>query len=154
TLALIAGTLGLSACGDDDDDRYVPPATGGGGGADDNLSTGVFVDSPVAGVNYSTDPGGHSGITNGKGEYRYEDGDSVTFSVGGIKFPTVEAKGKVTPLDMGGEGADLTSSVVLNVLRVLQTLDSDGDPENGISISEETRDALASVEITDFSEDF
>lgn len=161
---LLMAALGLVGCGGGSSSKSrasssAPPATGGGGGGGGGGSapqtiTGVFVDGPVAGVSYTTTPGGKSGVTSAEGEYDFIEGDKVTFSIGGIVFPEVEAKGTVTPLDMGGEGADLFSPVVRNILRVLQTLDDDNDPENGISISAEVAAKLNAVDITDFSDDF
>lgn len=156
--ALIAATFILAGCGSDSDDdpapvtQTPPPSQSGGDQGSDQPQTltGVFVDSPVAGVSYTTSPSGKEGVTNTVGEYDYEDGDTVRFSIGGIEFPEVSAKGTVTPLDMGGENADLTTPEVVNVIRLLQTLDEDGDPENGITISDETATALADT-VLDFS---
>lgn len=178
--AIMVTALGLVGCGGSSskDGSPTPPVAGGGnnnggdggnntggdgdnnnggdgdnGGADDvQLSTGIFVDGPVAGVSYTTSPGNRSGITNVRGEYDYAEGDKVSFRIGGIVFPEITAKGTVTPLDMGGEGATPASVQVVNILRLLQTLDEDGDPENGISITTGTAEKLAEVAITDFSE--
>ena len=97
------------------------------------VQTGVFVDSAVAGVTYLTSPGGRSGVTSITGQYDYVAGDTVVFSIGEIQFPAAPAKGVVTPLDMvesGGTG----NQVVKNIAVLLQSLDADGDPSNGISI--------------------
>ncbi len=104
------------------------------------------MDSPVAGVNYST-ASQEDGTTNAAGEFQYLEGESVTFRVGGTVLPEVVAKDKVTPLDMGGEDAGLDSPVVVNILRLLQTLDADGDPENGITITPEIHQALNDVDL-------
>lgn len=93
--------------------------------------TGVFVDSAVAGISYQTTPGNFSGVTSPTGQYQYAEGDSVVFSIGAISLPSVTAKGVVTPVDMKGTGSD---QVVTNIAVLLQSLDSDGDPSNGISI--------------------
>src|SRR5690554_4352793 len=163
--AIMVTALGLISCGGSSskDGSPTPPVAGGGnnnggdggnntggdgdnGGADDvQLSTGIFVDGPVAGVSYTTSPGNRSGITNVRGEYDYAEGDKVSFRIGGIVFPEITAKGTVTPLDMGGEGATPASVQVVNILRLLQTLDEDGDPENGISITTGTAEKLAEV---------
>lgn len=140
--AIIASALVLTGCGGDSDSSGGAAPSGEAGG-----KVGVFSDSPVAGVRYRTEPGGRTGFTSAVGEYDYEDGDTVTFSIGGVNFPPVSAKGRVTPLDMGGEGADLASPVVLNVIRLLQTLDADGDPENGITISEDSSNTLADTDL-------
>ena len=110
--------------------------------------TGVFVDAAVAGVNYTTSPSGTSGQTNALGEYNYEAGDTVVFSIGGIDLPAVEATGRVTPADMGSGGTDWSSDqTVVNILRLLQTLDSDGDASNGITITEDVHTALQDIDL-------
>ena len=110
--------------------------------------TGVFVDAAVAGVNYTTSPSGTSGQTNALGEYNYEAGDTVVFSIGGIDLPAVEATGRITPADMGSGATDWSSDqTVVNILRLLQTLDSDGDASNGITITEDVHTALQDIDL-------
>jgi hypothetical protein len=66
---------------------------GGSGGSDsttatatatetETVSTGVFIDSAVEGLQYETST--QSGTTNSLGEYDYLAGETVTFSIGGI----------------------------------------------------------------------
>lgn len=93
---------------------------------------GVFVDAFVAGIGYRTAT--QSGVTNAKGEFNYLPGEMVTFFIGTLEFPPVPAKGIVTPLDMA-QSLNPSSPVVLNIARLLQSLDSDGNPGNGITIS-------------------
>jgi hypothetical protein len=128
-------------------------ACGGGGSSSDGggsaepaapSKTGVFTDSAVAGIQYQTQPGNKSGKTNALGEYDYVEGDTVTFSIGDTQLPTVTATGRVTPADMAdGNDAD----VVTNVLRLLQTLDDDGNPDNGITISQQTLDDFVGKDV-------
>lgn len=107
-----------------------------------DVQVGVFIDSVVAGVHYETTPGGHSGETTANGQYQYSPGDTVTFSIGELVFPAVTAKGVVTPLDMAGT-TDPQNPIVVNIAALLQSLDTDGNPENGISIDYETASAVA-----------
>ncbi|WP_157753489.1 hypothetical protein [Thiomicrorhabdus chilensis] len=121
---------------------------GCGGGASDQASsdtplTGTFVDSAVAGVAYKTAT--QNGSTNQDGKYQYQAGETVTFSIGGVEFPPVTAKAVVTPFDMSA-----TSAGQLNIAQLLQSLDEDGDPSNGIQIPESTHDALKEVSDIDF----
>ena len=109
----------LAACG------------GGSGGGPTTVSTGVLVDSAVTGIGYKTAT--QSGITNAKGEYSFLSGETVTFFVGNIQFPPVVAKGIVTPLDIA-QTTDINNQVVSNILVLLQSLDEDGNPSNGITI--------------------
>jgi hypothetical protein len=135
TIALLPLTLALTAC----------LSGGGGGGGGDSAAgkTGRLIDSAVAGVSYSTAQ--FSGTTNADGEYLYQDGETVTFRIGDIVFPAVTAKGVLTPRDLAGS-TDINDPVVINIARLLQTLDEDGNPDNGIVIPE-----LASTAALDFN---
>lgn len=95
-------------------------------------AVGVFVDAFVAGIGYRTET--QSGVTNAQGEFNYLPGETVTFFIGALEFPPVPAKPIVTPLDMA-QSLNPASPVVLNIARLLQSLDTDGNPANGISIS-------------------
>lgn len=109
--------------------------------------TGIFVDSAVEGLSYSTES--QSGITNEKGEFTYQLEENVIFSIGGINFPATPVKNIITPLDMFNT-SNINTPEVVNVLRLLQSLDTDGLPENGIQISEQVRE-LAELVTVDFT---
>lgn len=127
---------------------------GGGGGTDTSTSgstvnTGTLIDSNVAGMNYRTAT--QSGATSALGEYRYLTGESVTFSIGGFDFPPVPAKSVVTPLDLANSKSMYDTGVV-NIARLLQTLDDNGDPTDGINISltaHDTAEALLAINFQD-----
>lgn len=119
--------------------------TNTGSGSSSGTSTGVFVDSAVQGVTYKTAT--QSGTTNDLGEYQYAAGETVTFSIGGVTLPPVAAKGVVTPFDMAGT-KDVSNRKVLNIGLLLQSLDSDKDPSNGITISAATIKELQSLELS------
>ena len=137
-LALCASALILSACG------------GGGGSGTTTAppvtpSTGVFVDSVVAGLHYETPT--YSGTTNAAGEYDYLPGETVTFSVGGIVFGSSLAGPVVTPLSLVSGATDATDPTVTNIVRLLLTLDDDDDPTNGITIPAATATAAAGLTV-------
>lgn len=132
---IVLSMLVLSACG------------GGGGGSGSNSSsnnngnnntnnvateTGVFLDSAVEGLHYETDT--QSGTTNSDGEFQYVAGESIIFSIGDVKFQTLRAKAEISPFDLAGT-ADTSDTELINITRLLQTLDTDADPSNGITIS-------------------
>lgn len=98
--------------------------------------TGVLLDSAVAGIGYRTET--LEGLTNTDGEFEYLSGELVIFFIGNLEFPPVPAKGMVTPLDMAASGT-LDDRIVINIARLLQSLDVDGDPSNGITIGDEAR---------------
>ncbi len=103
-------------------------------------STGVFVDSAVAGVTYTTSSG-LSGTTNASGEFSYQPGDTASFSIGDVSLGSVAASAVLTPVEVMG-ASDTADQKVINLARLLQTLDSDGDPSNGIEITSSTSNTL------------
>jgi len=113
--------------------------------------TGLFIDSAVAGIHYQATPGGFSGKTSSNGEYEYAAGDTVVFSIGDLKFPAVTAKSVVTPLDIANSN-DPENRIALNIAALLQSLDTDGGPDNGISIDYET--AAAGAQALNFDQTY
>lgn len=128
----------LSACGGGGDTATSSPTP--------SVLTGVFLDSPVSGISYATAT--QSGKTNAKGEFSYVAGENITFSIGSIQLPAVAAGATVTPLHIA-KTTDVNNQVVSNILVLLQSLDEDGNPANGITIS---ATALAQA-ITNFNFD-
>jgi Electron transfer DM13 len=121
--------VSLAACG------------GGGGGNGSGTNTtapaplsGIFVDSAVSGFRYSTTT--YDGSTDQNGTFMYAAGESVTFSIGDIDFPAVAAASLLSPFDLAGT-ADTGDTALVNMARLLQTLDTDGDVDNGITIGED-----------------
>ena len=117
----------LSACGGGSGGTTAGPAP-----TTSPVSTGIFVDSPVGGISYTTAT--QSGKTNAKGEFSYMAGETITLSIGSIQLPAVLANATITPLDIA-KTTDVNNQVVSNILVFLQSLDEDGNPANGISIS-------------------
>ena len=106
---------------------------GGSGGSSNPPSTGTFVDSPVINIGYRTET--QNGVTNSRGEFNYFPGETVTFFIGDLEFPSIPAEQVVTPLDMA-DTDDISHPIVINISRLLQSLDKDGNPSNGISITD------------------
>jgi hypothetical protein len=87
------------------------------------VGDGTLVDAPVAGVRYES--GALAGITGDSGEFRYEVGNTVRFFIGEIALgEPVMGKAVITPLDLVANGAADTPAVI-NIARLLQSLDSD-----------------------------
>jgi len=120
--------VSLAACG------------GGGGNGSDTIPTapaplsGVFVDSAVSGFRYATTT--NNGSTDQDGTFMYAAGESITFSIGDIDFPAVAAASLLSPFDLAGT-TDTSDTALVNMARLLQTLDTDGDVDNGITIGED-----------------
>jgi para-nitrobenzyl esterase len=135
TAAVTPLLLALAACGGDSDSDH-------GGSSGPATRTGTFVDSPVAGLNYTGSESAAS-VTNDAGEFRYQDGETLTFSIGDLPLGSAEGAQQLTPLTIT-EGADTAEDDrVSNKLVLLQTLDQDGDLNNGIQISEAIRDLVS-----------
>ncbi|MEZ4524690.1 MAG: hypothetical protein R2941_02060 [Desulfobacterales bacterium] len=123
---------------------------GGGGDSEPVVSEGRFVDSPVAGLEYKTES--RSGITDSDGKFSYLDGEMISFTIGDIYLGKTLAKPVITPLDLVDGAADETDASVTNICRFLQTLDDDGNPDNGIVINESVRRGASGVSVN-FSTD-
>jgi hypothetical protein len=128
-------------------------ACSGGSGSSDTSSptaaTGVFKDSNVSGLQYTTSSG-QSGVTDASGHYSYMTGDTVTFSVGGVTLGSTTASGVVTPVDLVAGGSS-SSTGVLNIVRFLMMLDGNGNPDDGIAISTEVQTAAGAWADLDFT---
>lgn len=96
------------------------------------LADGIFKDSNVVGLSYSS--GSQVGVTDANGHFVYEIGESVTFYIGCITLGVAIGKGIITPVDLVNN-SDSSNREVQNIVRFLMMLDSDGDPDNGITIS-------------------
>lgn len=107
--------------------------------------TGVFLDAAVSNMGYRTAT--QEGVTNNNGEFTYQIGELITFYIGGLELPSVVAASIITPLDIANTES-LTDNQLINILRLLQSLDADGDASNGIEI---TAAAIAAGAILDFT---
>jgi len=108
---------------------------------------GIFLDSAVEGLNYRTTS--QSGITNTAGEFIYQENEQIIFFIGDIDFPQVVAQDIIMPLDV----FNVTSSEdisVINMARLLQSLDIDADPTNGIVIDQMAHNSAMNMTV-DFS---
>lgn len=113
--------------------------------------TGVFIDSAIGNIDYVTET--QSGVTNETGEFQYIADEQVTFSIGSLIFPSISAKHVVTLLDIAGETNPRSDSVV-NMARLLQSLDNDGNATNGITISDLAKDVATPLDFAQTPEDF
>jgi len=146
-VVLAAITAVVSACGGHSyggggsNTTYTPPP---------QVASGVFKDANVEGLDFSS--GGQTGETGADGGFTYEVGEPVTFSVGGVVLGTTDGAPVVTPIDLVAGGTSATLAVQ-NIVRFLLMLDADGDPSNGIQISEAVRTRADSWMQLDFGID-
>ena len=119
---------------------------GGGGGGVDNgggvVSTfpAYLVDAPVEGAEYSGPTRPVKDVTGKDGEFEASEG-VFEFSVGATTLGSVRlsSSSAVTPADFIGVDTDAKA---ITIARIMQALDFDGDPQNGISISQSAREGL------------
>jgi hypothetical protein len=131
-------TLLITACSGNGDNISVTSQTTAA------PSKGIFTDSPVSGIEYRTES--VHGITDSDGGFQYFPGETVTFSIGDVVIGTSLARSKVTPIDLSSSQND-TNPTTINIARFLQSLDRDGNHENGIQITPEIRHELVGKKI-------
>lgn len=109
---------------------------GGGGGGTGAVSipptvqTGVLYASPVGGVSYSTPT--RSGTTNALGQFEYLSGETVTFRIGNFTLGQTTGDSIVIPMALKNN-VGVPVDPILS-LQLLQTLDADNNPANGITV--------------------
>jgi|GEM_PF-1413268 len=113
------------------------------------LSKGSLIPGPVKGLHYAT--ASQSGLTNDAGEFQYQDGEMVTFSIGGIELGSAPGAAEVNlaelfdtelPTTEAGVRAELNWDKpevtgfdrVANAMMLLMALDADGDIRNGLDL--------------------
>lgn len=114
---------------------------------------GKLIDSPVEGVSYVC--GTKSGTTAADGSFGVcPAGSTVTFSIGELTLGDSAATGDniffIT--DIVGVARDATDNEeVLKIAVLLQSLDRDGDPTNGIDVPAEAAEEVPDGTITDLT---
>ncbi|MCY3825936.1 MAG: hypothetical protein OXG10_00925 [Candidatus Dadabacteria bacterium] len=132
---------------------------GGGGGNDTpsdrrptaRTATGQFKDTNVAGLSYVS--GRQSGVTDSEGRFTYEVGETVMFSVGAVTLGEAKDKSVVTPVDLVEQGSS-SSKPVVNMARLLTSLDQDAELSNGITISQDVQTRAKDWTLEINSDDF
>lgn len=104
-------------------------------GTDANTTFGIFLDAPVQGLDYanvsSSGTTDTRGITDDKGTFHCNPGDTITFSAGNVTLGSAPCASVITPVDLV-PGADTDNPQVQAIASFLQSMDNDGDPDNGV----------------------
>jgi len=118
-------------------------------------AVGYFTDGPVQGLTYKTPT--QSGTTDSMGRFEFLTGETVTFSIGDFVLGSAPGSLQMTPAQLvplpKGEGPRersgplndprrVTNQAITNMARFVQSLDNDGNVENGIVIDESARSAV------------
>ncbi|WP_331350809.1 hypothetical protein [Cellvibrio sp. UBA7671] len=109
---------------------------------------GQFKDTSISGVRFVS--GAQTGMTNSTGTFTYEQGKSISFSIGGITLGSTLGKPLITPIDLVENGSS-THQTVQNMVRFLLMLDADTYSENGIQLSTALQTAANNWTQIDFS---
>ncbi|MGY4827784.1 carboxylesterase/lipase family protein [Sphaerotilaceae bacterium SBD11-9] len=125
-LCALLFALSLTGCGSDDDEAL----------------SGVFVDSPVSGLDV-TGTLTPAATTDANGRFSYQAGETLSFSIGNLALGSATAAATLTPLAITAGASTATDRRVTNKLVLLQTLDADGDLNNGIQITAAIRAAVS-----------
>lgn len=149
TIVAVLGLSLLSACGGGSD---------GSGSAGDGSLLGTFSDSQVAGLAYESTPSGYTGTTNSNGQFKYLPLDTVEFTVNGMSIGTGTAGELMTPLDLVTDPMEIDTTKaegqqnkVIKILRLLQMLDTDSTPSNGITLANDDSLAATTLDALDIT---
>ena len=99
--------------------------------------TGYYKDSAVEGVSYVC--GSKKGITDKQGKFIFEKGKSCTFTLAGMTLRAVKASALHDSVEVVEDNS--------TIYTLLQTLDSDGNPDNGITILPKVVEQLKKVQV-------
>jgi len=114
---------------------------------------GRFLDSAVSGLAYSTPT--TEGKTGVDGAFAYQAGETIVFSIGDVRLPEIVAAPLLTPVEVFASLDDpARSTAVANLARLLQTLDVDGMPTNGIELAADASLSATGLVIDFAADDF
>ena len=145
TMVLILTLTLFLGCSSSDDGEKID-----GGGNTITSFTGKIIDSPIIGLDYDCSSSGITGVTNSSGEFTCNSDDTISFSLAGHQFGPLPLQEIITPHTLFPD--DPTAA--LNFAQLIQTLDSDGDPSNGITPDPVRVEAIATANIDFTAPDF
>lgn len=122
-------SLALAGCGGGGDGASTDNGNNGGNGgnATKPALTATFIDSAVAGLNYTC--GNYTALTDGQGQFLFNDGDTCAFKLGSIPLGETQVKKgqtMVTPYTIAEKG---DKDRAIRIAALLQTMDADTTPE-------------------------
>jgi hypothetical protein len=154
-LAAMAAGVVVAACGGGGGGGGFAPSSSGGDAPPAAKSvTGVFLDSAVEGLDYVAGSSAKA-VTSAKGEFVCKEGETVRFSLGALVLGSASCGAAITPLalaNLQATAADVKADKVVNRLFALQSFDEDGDPSNGIKLTDALKAALTAG-VLDFDAD-
>lgn len=118
----------------------------GGNNPPANMQSGVFTDGPVSGLRFVQ--GQHSGVTDADGRFTYNANSTapVQFYIGELYLGSALGANVVTPFNLLITNMPASLDAGINISRTLMSLDTDGDPDNGIALPDSANSAGGQIE--------
>ena len=88
----------------------------------------------IRGMHYLA--GDQEGYTDRDGTFRYRVGEQVLFSLGALQFQPVDGAPAVSPFQLANGSGCAVGDALTRVLQILQSIDEDGMPDNGLQLPE------------------
>ncbi|WP_193072561.1 carboxylesterase/lipase family protein [Pseudomonas sp. FME51] len=107
-----------------------------------DVLTGSFIDSAVSGLDYQGSETA-AATTDEQGEFHYRAGETIGFAIGDLSLGSAKGAHVLTPLSITEGAESATDQRVTNKLILLQSLDADGQLNNGIQLTDAIRDAVS-----------
>jgi hypothetical protein len=104
-------------------------AQGAAGGSEPLTIIGIFFDSHVEGLGYTTSISMRHAQTNSEGEFTCQEDEDITFSIGSLVIGTSRCQTLVTPSSLFDDAVQASNLGVL-----IMALDENGNPDDGIKI--------------------
>jgi para-nitrobenzyl esterase len=95
---------------------------------------GMFQGIPIEGLSYKTHT--LSGVMDKKGQFRYNTGESVVFSIGKLILGETLGKETISLIDIVPGAENSSDQRVINLCILIQTLNEEGNINKGIRFSE------------------
>ncbi len=124
-LALVLPLIALGCQGTDPDDVRQGVLIGGTG----------QLPGAIQGMRYEA--ADQSGFTDAAGTFRYRLGAKVRFSVGAFEFEPVDGAPEVSPFQLANGSGCAVGGDLTRVLQLVQSIDEDGNPDNGLQLPQE-----------------
>lgn len=113
-----------------------------------NLKIGEFIDSAVQGLSYKTPT--YAGITDQNGKFYYVEGEDVSFKISALELGTVVASSRVHVSDLASSSYNKKNNKDVKIAQLLQALDEDKNPDNGIVLNDKVQQFFTSEKNIDF----
>ena len=119
-LILLLSVTFFVGCSSDSDEPEISNASS----APAHKTGAFYITQPVANLHYTTAT--FDEYTNEDGQFKYREGETITFSVAGVDLGSAEARVFMTPLNLVPGSAEAEDSSAVNIVALLLSLDSGG----------------------------